>query len=282
MADSKYSKLDETHQDSERAPLSEASSDTFHDEPLDPEDSLSRKRRAGRCQRPLQTLGLVLSSAVFFAIGFLSHSQLQEVDERACIDTAWDALREPDAVRFETQHFNPRFTGAPSPYMGPPNEQVDKLWYDLSELRNFGVGRSTLESMNRSRGAVEFMKDGEHTGLFEAGMEVFHQLHCLNYVRMYSYMDYYEAIDFDMLAESAEKRQEHKDHCIETLRQSLMCHPDLNIYSYHWVSRHDQAWANLESRHRCVDWDHFHDWAQSNLMTYYPPKTRPEGVEVWE
>ena len=98
---------------------------------------------------------------------------------------------------------------------------------------------------------------------------------------MYSYMDHYAAIDFDMVAESAEERRDHKDHCVEVLRQSLMCHPDLNIYTYPWVSRHDQAWGNLASGHRCVDWDHFHGWAQNNLMTYYPPKTKPEGVEVW-
>lgn len=60
---------------------------------------------------------------------------------------------------------------------------------------------------------------------------------------MYSYMDYYETIDFGMVSESAVERCEHKGHCVKVLRQSLRCLPDLNIYLYH--------------------------------------KTRPKGVEAW-
>ena len=105
---------------------------------------------------------------------------------------------------------------------------------------------------------------------------------CQNYVRMYSYMDYYEKIDYDMVAESLEERRTHKDHCVEVLRQRLMCNPDLNIYSYHWVSRHQKVWGNLFTSHRCVNWDHFHGWAQDNLVPFSPPLTRPEGAEVWE
>ena len=147
-------------------------------------------------------------------------------------------------------------------------------------VRNFGVNRGTLEKMNKSRGAVEFT--GVDAGRYEVGLEAYHQLHCLNYVRMYSYMDHYEKIDFDMISEDAGKRREHKDHCVEVLRQRLMCNPDLNIYGYYWVSRHDQAWANLKTSHRCINWDLFHKWSQANLMRTLPPKTKPEGSEVFE
>jgi hypothetical protein len=95
-------------------------------------------------------------------------------------------------------------------------------------------------------------------------------------------MDHYEKIDYDMVAESAEERRDHKDHCVEVLRQRLMCNPDLNIYSYHWVSRHHGAWGNLYTRHRCLDWDHFHGWAQENLVHFKAPMTRPDGAEVYE
>lgn len=44
-------------------------------------------------------------------------------------------MKKPEAIRFRTEEFNPRFTGPPSPYMGPPNDEVDKLWYDLSERK---------------------------------------------------------------------------------------------------------------------------------------------------
>ncbi|KAG8413391.1 hypothetical protein J3458_012960 [Metarhizium acridum] len=113
--------------------------------------------------------------------------------------------------------------------MGEPNLELDKLWYDLAKLRNYDVDYDTLASINRTQAAVEYPGTGE----YQVGLEVFHQLHCLNYLRMYSYKNCHSAIDFDMIAEPEEERKKHKDHCVEVLRQRLMCNPDLNIYSHH-------------------------------------------------
>ncbi|KAI9146892.1 Cyclochlorotine biosynthesis protein O [Paramyrothecium foliicola] len=232
---SNYTSCEQSNNIDETVPLSDASSE-FKEKLFGLEEGLRRQQRQRwKGSILVRAVGLSLLAGAFFTAGFFAR-RFPKLDERACLDTGWDKLRQPDAIKFRTEEFNPHFTGPPSPYMGQPNAQVDKLWYDLSELRNFGVDRQTLEAMNRSKGAVEFLKDGEHTGLYETGLEAFHQLHCLNYIRMYSYMDYYEKIDFDMVAESAEKRQEHKDHCVEVLRQRLMCNPDLNIYSYHWFT----------------------------------------------
>ncbi|KAI1630861.1 hypothetical protein F4809DRAFT_659250 [Biscogniauxia mediterranea] len=64
----------------------------------------------------------------------------QGVDEHVYLDTQWNKAKD--------QEFNPHFTRPLSPYMGVPNPEVDRLWYDLSELRNFGVDRATLAPMN--------------------------------------------------------------------------------------------------------------------------------------
>ncbi|ODA76941.1 hypothetical protein RJ55_07457 [Drechmeria coniospora] len=161
--------------------------------------------------------------------------------------------------------------------MGPPTPAKDKLWYDLAALRNFGVDKPTLQAMNRSKGAVEFPGLG---GRFQVGMEAFHQLHCLNYVRMYTYQDHYGTVDYDMIAEGPKERQEHKDHCVEVLRQRLMCNPDLNVYSYHWTQKNNVPFGNLYTSHQCVDWDRFYAWAEKNAVSS-PPLTKPEGAEVW-
>jgi hypothetical protein len=97
---------------------------------------------------------------------------------------------------------------------------------------------------------------------------------------MYSYKDHYSQIDFDMANETPEESAEHKDHCIEVLRQRLMCNPDLNVYTYHWVDRFEKPWANLFSSHRCVVWDHFHQWAEANTVSF--PVNKPLGVEVYD
>lgn len=101
-----------------------------------------------------------------------------------------------------------------------------------------------------------------------------------NYVRMYTYQDHYGEIDYDMVAESAEERREHKDHCVEVLRQRLMCNPDLNVYPYHWVEQYDRPVGHLFTRHRCVDWDHFHNWAEETMVSL-PAVIKPEDADTW-
>ena len=97
-------------------------------------------------------------------------------------------------------------------------------------------------------------------------------------------MDYYKKVDYDMKAESAEDRN-HANHCVENLQQRLMCSPDRNIYTYHWVNKHEMPWGNLRSNlfssHRCVDWDHFYTWVLDNMLHCPAPVAKPEGAEVW-
>lgn len=84
-----------------------------------------------------------------------------------------------------------------------------------------------------------------------------------------------------MIAEDEQESQGHKDHCIEILRQRLMCTPDLNIYTYHWVRELDLPFGNLYTQHRCIDWDHFHNWTQKHIVNIEPGK-KPHGIELWE
>ncbi|KAI0129729.1 hypothetical protein BJ170DRAFT_617373 [Xylariales sp. AK1849] len=279
-----YGKINESEDASEASPLSEVSSAKLRSpDGSDEEEGHGVKKCAGpswHCyisHKTIQVAGASVIALAFLALAFMLGSITRlGIDENACLDTAWDEVR--DAVSFKTVEFNPRFTGTPSPYMGQPNPDVDRIWYDLAELRNFGVPKETLNRMNRSKGAVQFPESGR----YQVGMEVFHQLHCLNYLRMYTYMDYYEKIDYDMVAESLEERRSHKDHCTEVLRQRLMRNPDLNVYSYHWTSRHEDVWGNLFTSHRCVDWERFHEWSQHNLVQYAPPKRKPEWSDVWD
>lgn len=97
---------------------------------------------------------------------------------------------------------------------------------------------------------------------------------------MYTYLDYYRDRNQIMLLETEKEHEEHKDHCIEILRQSLMCRADLNVYIYHWASSFDAPVANLNSRHRCVDWGALNDWVAKHVNKE-PRQSKPAGAEVW-
>ncbi|KAH0848492.1 hypothetical protein FOPE_02670 [Fonsecaea pedrosoi] len=76
--------------------------------------------------------------------------------------------------------------------------------------------------------------DQDNGGGFMGTLEVFHQLHCLNVLRKWTYWDHY--VDTDPFFQTrADHRREHADHCIDVLRQALMCKSDLGLILFHWV-----------------------------------------------
>ncbi|KAK0644337.1 hypothetical protein B0T16DRAFT_310890, partial [Cercophora newfieldiana] len=135
-------------------------------------------------------------------------------------------------------------------------------------VRAFGVDRSTLAKLNRTKAAVQYPQ----SGTYKAALEVYHHLHCLNYIQMYTFYDYYSVRNPVMLSETAEERFDHKDHCIDILRQAIMCRADLNVYTYHWSREYSQPVGNLFSHHRCVDWDCFSGW----VAGHGPKEPKPE------
>ncbi|KAH6663001.1 hypothetical protein B0J14DRAFT_645053 [Halenospora varia] len=183
------------------------------------------------------------------------------------IDTAWNELKKE--IKYVPYTFDPHFVTPPSEYMGKPNPDLDERWYHLAELRNFAADKETLVRANKSEAPVRW----PGTDTYQIGLETFHQLHCLNYIRMYTYMDYYGEIDFDMQQEPLEERTEHKDHCVDVLRQHLMCAPDLNIYTFHWTKHSPVPFFDLKTNHKCIDWNHFDSWTTAQkVFRDIPPK----------
>lgn len=61
-----------------------------------------------------------------------------------------------------------------------------------------------------------------------------------------------------------------KEHCIESLRKSTLCHADITVLPYHYLHDPDSESRILgpsplehQPLHRCVQWDGLHEWAVS-------------------
>ncbi|KAF8244398.1 hypothetical protein K440DRAFT_558961 [Wilcoxina mikolae CBS 423.85] len=184
-----------------------------------------------------------------------------------------DSLKN-EAIQFETRTFDGHFE-ANSEYQGAPNKSIDAKWSGITQLYNYGVDHETLVKANKTKGLVQW----PGTDKYMVGLEMFHHLHCLNYIRMYTYMDYYQGINADMLAEPLEERTNHKDHCIEMIRQKLMCTPDLNVYSYHWLGNLNHPYTDFKTEHRCVNWDRLYEWSKTKIVRH-GVLDKPEGVET--
>jgi hypothetical protein len=101
-------------------------------------------------------------------------------------------------------------------------------------------------------------------------LNVFHELHCLDNIRKAFYYfldpkfnmthnpyslhhgDIYEAI---MDLGGKVKGIVHLDHCIDTIRQSMICNADITPNVYQWSEEAGELRARATVVHECKDFD---------------------------
>lgn len=99
-----------------------------------------------------------------------------------------------------------------------------------------------------------------------AFVEVLHQLHCLNMVRqgLYYNIDYYRGLGKPPFHASDDFLQYHLSHCIETIRQQLMCAADFNVFGYVQVqgqTGQKKLFPDYATEHVCRNFEGIRDWA---------------------
>jgi hypothetical protein len=115
---------------------------------------------------------------------------------------------------------------------------------------------------------------------------VYYHLHCLNNLRRRIHCDYYgprmaglkhleglskEHSDKLYIISSVNSHgslYSSTDHCIETIREALMCHANTGVYTSEWNYETHNPSRSLESRSpsTCVTWDSLNDWARDRAL----------------
>ncbi|KAF9693206.1 hypothetical protein EKO04_008734 [Ascochyta lentis] len=157
-----------------------------------------------------------------------------------------------------------------SKYVGT-TEDVEKAWMDIAYLPDQMVSKSDFPKLNKPDDAMQVTDPNTGETGYRVGVEVFHQLHCLNLLRMSTYPDHYKSISWSDTNDTPEKVREHLDHCIEILRINLMCLSDVNVFTFHPTSEPGKQgmggyWPDYESEHVCRNFDHIKDWARANAV----------------
>ena len=57
------------------------------------------------------------------------------------------------------------------------------------------------------------------------------------------------------------------EHCIEALREYLMCVPDLTLYTYDWIPPRTDPVPNHGVKHACVDWNQLDEWVEERRFS---------------
>ncbi|CAG2006819.1 unnamed protein product [Fusarium graminearum] len=163
---------------------------------------------------------------------------------------------------------------------------VDKAWdhvtYDVGdqmitrdELDNLGLDPSSL--------TIKDPKTGK-TG-YRVGIQVFHQLHCLNLLRQATHSDYYSHTGGDIDVEPEDLRghlgkrlqeptskstalTQYADHCIEFLRTNIMCQSDTGVFPFRYYDGYEGHWPDFSTLHTCRNFSAIREWAFEHAVVF--------------
>ncbi|KAH6918491.1 hypothetical protein BKA70DRAFT_1457224 [Coprinopsis sp. MPI-PUGE-AT-0042] len=187
-----------------------------------------------------------------------------------CPESGGNLLYSPaqNAVEWEIRRFTVGREHK-TPYQGL-SDDVDRAWGDLynresspsmptSSLLTFVI--DTILRIPKSEAALLPNKTyplKDDPGYYIAGLDVFHQLHCLNVVR--------KALNKEYYANDAHVDEEHVSHCVDSVRQSLMCNADISVNVWQWSDELKGVVGHSSQVHSCKNFDKLKSWAQGHRL----------------
>ncbi|KAI1435120.1 hypothetical protein GGR50DRAFT_703419 [Xylaria sp. CBS 124048] len=181
------------------------------------------------------------------------------------------------AIEYYDTNFQNEFGGR-SEYVGPPTPELEERWDALWSRGTIEVPLDGPEKLNKStEGLKHALKDPKRG--YEAVLEVFHHLHCLNQIRQYTWKEYYAThmaewiaqdnhgiVDLNVTDHRNVGDRMHVDHCIEALRLQIMCSADVTplLVEVDESSSLGQK-ADFNVHHRCRSWEKVTEWQSAHM-----------------
>ncbi|PMD40973.1 hypothetical protein L207DRAFT_427582, partial [Hyaloscypha variabilis F] len=120
---------------------------------------------------------------------------------------------------------------------------------------------------------------------YMAGLDVFHQLHCVDFLRRTAYSSYYNETP-PLHATGPPRIAEFRiNHCVDLLVQQLQCSGNLNLFTVHWVETEEFPSPDFSIHRRCSDFQAVWDWRLGNTLDLhklregFPSGVKPEGIQ---
>ncbi|KAI0895815.1 hypothetical protein F4806DRAFT_70582 [Annulohypoxylon nitens] len=150
------------------------------------------------------------------------------------------------------------------PWNQGPSDEVDKLWGDMLYALNLRIKKEEVELLGLNTTHRVELNGGDYLGVIGG----YHHLHCLNNMRIAIHWDYYKD-KYGNYSRQEVFSREHSDHCIDTLRQALMCQPNTEIHTAEWLDRpHELGDKELsgQSTTTCLKWESLDKWARPRAL----------------
>jgi hypothetical protein len=187
-------------------------------------------------------------------------------------------------MEYQTVRFNATVPGTrDTEWLGPSNDKTDALWDSLLDgekpetrstpsLKSCAylyvshiVGVIALDAAQISHLSPPPARLANGQDGWAGTFEVFHQIHCLNLLRKRFFAP--ERNGPADWGEAADLWAWHNEHCFEYLRQTLLCHADVNIFPLEYDARHEVYVPRPSAEKRCRNWDVVHEYAREHMAT---------------
>ncbi|KAI0503270.1 hypothetical protein F5B22DRAFT_559680 [Xylaria bambusicola] len=161
------------------------------------------------------------------------------------------------------------------------SKDVDDAWDALEWVRTFPITEADIISIGKDpRTAVKFPAEyGFGDNAYVAQLDIFHQLHCLNTLRLIAWGQ------FEPAQEAAKRpysdlHWHHVAHCTEVLRENLMCNANLDVVTFNWKETQEVPFPDFNLNKRCTDAELLIRWQEANALPVEASRnfSRPEGV----
>lgn len=126
-----------------------------------------------------------------------------------------------------------------SPYVTGDQSHADELWNAITSDGGH-LGFISIDGRTRRWYDLKTVSLVGDTEKYLVGLDVFHQLHCLNYLRK-------RLLGRNLTHVQDPLGDKHIPHCLESLRLSLQCSADLSLLPLRWNHHHRTTFILLTS-----------------------------------
>ncbi|RWA09506.1 hypothetical protein EKO27_g5598 [Xylaria grammica] len=165
-----------------------------------------------------------------------------------------------DIVEYEHHVFDRSRGEDKTPFQGWPSDEIDKTWQDA-----YIAGMLTTVDHDTAKQLPEETERLPVPGRedeYLVTLDVFHQMHCLDIVRMALYPQRYDKSFYLANGTIDYCKWLHVDHCIDQLRQALLCNSDVSVVYYKWSDVVEGIRPMVNNQHTCRNYDKVLEWAK--------------------
>ncbi|OAQ76796.1 hypothetical protein VFPFJ_10578 [Purpureocillium lilacinum] len=183
-------------------------------------------------------------------------------------------------VEYNTLKFNRSRGDDKTPFQGWPTDEIDQTWADayVPGILSTVDGHTASQLPEQTERLPLRGRENEYVVTLDA----FHQMHCLDVVRMALYRDRYDKHFYYPNGTVDYCKWLHVDHCLDQVRQALMCQADVSVVYYAWSNITQGMRPRVDNLHTCRNWTKILEWAAERgveATNWHPSRRVVEGAD---